>query len=128
MWFCLAVITVICSACAIYVQVWDAIPIVFTLTMAVGLVVIDMQVRNIIVFLTARRLREMILETEKLAEQAHANEMRSMIANVAHDLKTVRSIASHTIFFVLLCNQRIFLLIAAIFLYNRRRFNSVKFQ
>jgi hypothetical protein len=30
--------------------------------------------------------------------------MRSMIANVAHDLKTVRSIALHTIFLVLSCN------------------------
>ncbi len=89
MWFCLLLITVVCSACAAYVQLWDAIAIVLTLSMAVGLVVIDMQVRNIIVFLTTRKLKDMIRETERLAEQAHANEMRHMIANVAHDLKTV---------------------------------------
>ena len=49
----------------------------------------DVQLRNITIFFTQRRLKEALLENEKMQEANHANEMRSMIGNVAHDLKTV---------------------------------------
>lgn len=40
-------------------------------------------------FLLVKFLRESIVEAANYAEKTHANEMRHMIANVAHDLKTV---------------------------------------
>lgn len=39
-------------------------------------------------FLLNRKLKDTLAENERMAEQTHANEMRHMIANVAHDLKT----------------------------------------
>ena len=39
-------------------------------------------------FLLNRKLKDALAENERMAEQTHANEMRHMIANVAHDLKT----------------------------------------
>jgi signal transduction histidine kinase len=40
-------------------------------------------------FLITCTLKETLLENERMAAEAHATEMRHMIANVAHDLKTV---------------------------------------
>jgi hypothetical protein len=50
-------------------------------------------------FLLAQNLKLLIQENERLADEFHANEMRHMIANVAHDLKTVRSVL-----FILSCH------------------------
>lgn len=41
-------------------------------------------------FYIALKQQALIQENERLAEDVHAQEMRHMIANVAHDLKTVR--------------------------------------
>jgi ABC-type multidrug transport system fused ATPase/permease subunit len=41
-------------------------------------------------FLTQRKLQQILTENEKNADKVHATEMRHMIGNVAHDLKTVR--------------------------------------
>jgi signal transduction histidine kinase len=44
-----------------------------------------------ILFHATQQMRESLKENELMANQVHATEMRHMIANVAHDLKTVSS-------------------------------------
>ena len=53
--------------------------------------VVDIQIRNILLFLSNRNFQEIIEENEQMAEKKNEEEMRHMIGNVAHDLKTVRS-------------------------------------
>ncbi len=43
-------------------------------------------------FLLSLNLKLLIQENELMADELHANEMRHMIANVAHDLKTVQNL------------------------------------
>lgn len=54
--------------------------------------IVDIKIRNIMIFLTNRKLHQAISDNERMADENHANELRSMIANVAHDLKTVSEI------------------------------------
>ncbi len=49
----------------------------------------DFQARNMIIFLSSRNVKDSAMTNNKAMEETHANEMRSLIANVAHDLKTV---------------------------------------
>ena len=42
-------------------------------------------------FIMIKRLQGLVMKTNEENEESHANEMRHMIANVAHDLKTVSS-------------------------------------
>ena len=58
--------------------------------LAVGCLVIDTQVRKIQMFLLTKDLKDTLAENQRMADETHAQEMRHMIANVAHDLKTVR--------------------------------------
>jgi hypothetical protein len=51
--------------------------------------VIDHQLHKVQLFMTSMKLREILVEKERTAEEMHVSEMRHMIANVAHDLKTV---------------------------------------
>ncbi len=51
----------------------------------------DVQLRNMIIFLSTRNAKETMVSQSKALEESHANEMRHLIANVAHDLKTVSS-------------------------------------
>ena len=46
--------------------------------------------RSRAMYLLVRKLQFTISENERLAQAREANEMRAMIGNVAHDLKTVR--------------------------------------
>lgn len=52
-------------------------------------VLLDLHTHNVAAFLTSYKLREILLEKERNADRAAATEMRHMIGNVAHDLKTV---------------------------------------
>jgi signal transduction histidine kinase len=62
---------------------------VFVLYFPVSLVVLfENQRQNIKVFLLSQNQENLLLENERLAEETHANELRHMIGNVAHDLKT----------------------------------------
>ncbi len=57
----------------------------------------DFQVRNMIIFLSTRNVKETMVSKNKELEENHANEMRALIANVAHDLKTVSWFALHSL-------------------------------
>jgi hypothetical protein len=58
------------------------------LTFVITLIV-DAQIHKVQMFLTTRKLGDILEENERMALHNHAQEMRHMIANVAHDLKTV---------------------------------------
>ena len=71
---------------------YENIPLFVTWLLGCIFVCYDHHIRSIAVFLTTSKLKELLAENERLADEMHANEMRSMIANVAHDLKTVSSL------------------------------------
>lgn len=52
-------------------------------------IIVDLHIHNVASFLTSHQLRETLLEKERNADRVAATEMRHMIGNVAHDLKTV---------------------------------------
>lgn len=54
-----------------------------------SIVILDILRKNFEKFLTTVKLQETLDENERMAASEMANEMRHMIANVAHDLKTV---------------------------------------
>jgi cellobiose-specific phosphotransferase system component IIA len=58
---------------------------------AIGTVflIVDLQIARIKSFLLFLRLNDLIEENDRLAKEFHSSEMRFLIANVAHDLKTV---------------------------------------
>ena len=66
-------------------------PVVPVLFLAVGTFMIyyESHRQNLAMYLLTKKLQLTLNENEKLADETHANEMRAMIANVAHDLKTV---------------------------------------
>lgn len=70
----------------------------------------DNQRQNLSLFYLAEKLKFSLSENERLADETHASELRHMIANVAHDLKTV----GHYI----LCNFFAFISLAFILLLN----------
>lgn len=45
--------------------------------------------QNKVIFLVTDKLSYLLLENERLADETHANELRHMVGNVAHDLRTV---------------------------------------
>jgi hypothetical protein len=53
------------------------------------LMLIEMRRQNITYFFVSQRLEVLLSENERLADESLANELRHMIGNVAHDLKTV---------------------------------------
>lgn len=58
----------------------------------------ESQRRNVAMFWILHKMQFILAENERLADETHATEMRHMIANVAHDLKTVSYII-----FVVVC-------------------------
>ncbi len=51
--------------------------------------VFDIQIRNVVMFFTTIDLNQALKEVKRMEEENRKNEMRNMIANVAHDMKTV---------------------------------------
>jgi hypothetical protein len=75
---------------------------IFTVTSRYSIVLIlfhEMQCRRVKAFINYTFLIEMLAVRERNADAIHAMEMRHMIGNVAHDLKTVSSLP----LFTLLC-------------------------
>jgi hypothetical protein len=54
--------------------------------------IIDTLLRNVSLFFVHMDLNEALVEMKKMEEENRTNELRSMIGNVAHDLKTVSSL------------------------------------
>jgi hypothetical protein len=74
----------------IYSQQWQSLYHLFTFgTITFGLMQ-EIRRKNIEVFKLTESLHQSIDDNEKMAEELRLNEMKMMIGNVAHDLKTVR--------------------------------------
>jgi hypothetical protein len=71
---------------------WSNLCILGFVGWAIGGIIflIDVHIQNVSSFINNYELKRMLLEKEKSQEKNNALEMRSMIGNVAHDLKTVR--------------------------------------
>ena len=76
--------------CLVFVIVYFSFSLILT---------IDMQIHKVQFFLTTRKLGGILEENERTALESHAQEMRHMIANVAHDLKTVSIFSQFIIVF-----------------------------
>ena len=85
--YALAVIVYIGSAFVL--ECYGSLLISFIIIAAASLVIMDIQKRNILIFIKNRKLKELLLENQKMMEENQATELRHMIGNVAHDLKTV---------------------------------------
>ena len=81
--------TLAVMALTLYANAWFAVAVLVALTDAMYLLIRDKHTHIIQAFLHIRYLHDVIQTTEKNAIETQATEMRHMIANVAHDLKTV---------------------------------------
>ncbi len=88
-WCTLGTAFTIILALTAYLEANHSWLIIFIYLFFVIAMVIDTQVYKVQMFLTTRKLGGILEEQELMAIQNHAQEMRHMIANVAHDLKTV---------------------------------------
>ncbi len=69
--------------------IYNTIPVIILLCI-VAVLLIELHFQRTNTFLSNRKLQTVLEEREKNADAIHATEMRHMIGNVAHDLKTVR--------------------------------------
>jgi hypothetical protein len=67
----------------------SSIFIVVIYTVSSFVILIEMRRHNLSNFFKSEELKFLLSENERLAEESLANELRHMIGNVAHDLKTV---------------------------------------
>ena len=73
----------------IFVSKNDAIYRIAMTIMLCIFFIVDIRVRNVTMFFTAENLNQALKEVKRMEEENRKNEMRNMIANVAHDMKTV---------------------------------------
>lgn len=85
-------ITTISIALTMIKLPWNAVVASLMLsTVGTFIIFLESHRHNLAMYLLARQFEDTLLENERLAEETHAQELRHMIANVAHDLKTVRN-------------------------------------
>ncbi len=91
-WFnyCCAVVTFFVAICVH--GLYDTFPSGIVWMILTFFAIRDFQVRSMIIFLSTRNVKETMMSHGREMEANHANEMRSLIANVAHDLKTVSAV------------------------------------
>ncbi len=78
-------------AASMYTSVYSILPYSILSIVTVFLVT-ELHFQRIRSFITQRKLQQLLEQIERDADENHATEMRHMIGNVAHDLKTVMSI------------------------------------
>lgn len=89
-WGMLFVVTFSCVAVGTQIKAMASVVLFISWIISITLVICDIQIRNVTIYLMNRKLEETLKDNERMADELHANEMRHMIGNVAHDLKTVR--------------------------------------
>ncbi len=72
-----------------YDSIYTLVPFLATY-LSIILVIVQLHLQRVQTFLHKRDLKQILEENERNADANHAMEMRHMIGNVAHDLKTVR--------------------------------------
>jgi hypothetical protein len=86
----LYVITVLFEFCLVMsLHAYLTLPLMLFVLVWFEVMVIDLQLQKIRIFLTTKKMSEMLDNQERMTILRDAQEMRHMIANVAHDLKTV---------------------------------------
>lgn len=68
----------------------------------IAVLLTELHLQRVQSFLNQRKVQQLLEDNERNADENHAMEMRSMIGNVAHDLKTVRIIPILSITVVLI--------------------------
>lgn len=74
---------------AAFVRVNQNIPIFLVYIPASLFMIYENERQNRVTFMVTERLSYLLEENERLADETHANELRHMVGNVAHDLRTV---------------------------------------
>ena len=90
-WCCLVCTILILVSITLSLSTYQALLWILTYSLFTVAIIVDAQVHKVFFFLATRKLGGILEETERNAIHNHAQEMRHMIANVAHDLKTVSS-------------------------------------
>lgn len=65
------------------------LPYLFTYVMVSLFFIYETERQNRLIFFMANKYKTLLEENERLADESYANELRHMIGNLAHDLKTV---------------------------------------
>jgi len=74
-------------------------------TLGVVFFVIELHMQKLHLFLCQHNLKETLSENERTADEQYSTELRHMIGNVAHDLKTVSHLISPSYHIILyICN------------------------
>lgn len=84
--------TIVCFTlvfCACMIHSTNSITLIAPYMVFGILILYDSSNQNMLSFLNNRQLKQTLVENEKMAVNARSVEMRHLIANVAHDLKTV---------------------------------------
>lgn len=99
---------------SIYSSYYALVPVSIAFII-IAFLLADLHYQRIQGFLDQRKMKQLLNENEKNADINHATEMRHMIGNVAHDLKTVSQPKKHFLKFPLLT---FLLMLASCFLHK----------
>jgi hypothetical protein len=86
---CLVVGNFSCTGLALYFSILDYMAVSLLWIIVSGLICIDMHLSHVENFIRHKKLQEALKENERIQQEDRATELRHMIGNVAHDLKTV---------------------------------------
>ena len=92
----------VCFACCLRAQDYEQLATLAVYTFVSSVVLSDSIKQNRVMCEMISKLQNTLKENEALAVEAQALELRAMIGNVAHDLKTVRHIVTQLMCFHLL--------------------------
>jgi signal transduction histidine kinase len=76
---------------AAFVRINQNLPYLLVYVPTSLFVIYESERQNKVIYLITERLSHLLEENERLADETHANELRHMVGNVAHDLRTVRA-------------------------------------
>ncbi len=68
---------------------WNTLYLIVFFVPFIIMMLFEMRRQNVKIFLLTESLLDTLEENERMAEEMRLNEMKMMIGNVAHDLKTV---------------------------------------
>jgi hypothetical protein len=88
----------ICAA--FYVGIESTAVTIVTYLFGCTIFLYDTEYHQLTLFFMYKHLQQTIQDTEKRADEAHLNELRHMIGNVAHDLKTVSCIIVYILVYI----------------------------
>jgi signal transduction histidine kinase len=84
-------LAVFCASCAV-LSTWNAVATVAFWVIPIGMIVKQMQLRNVMILCAHKRVHDIMRMRDQESKDNYADEMRHLIANVAHDLKTVSNV------------------------------------